>query len=183
MIGQEARQYLLKLAREAIEHYPKKPDIDPKRLSPELLEKRAVFVTLTIDGALRGCIGSLLPQEKLYLSVLHHARHAAYQDPRFPRLDKTEYKKTRIEISILSLPEPVQWDTLDDLLSQLDHTKGVIITYGGRSATFLPQVWEQLPEKEDFLVHLCQKAGLPGTAWQDRDARIETYTVQSFEET
>jgi len=146
-------------------------------------EPRGTFVTLTIKGNLRGCIGHIIPQESLIEGIRVNAINAAFRDPRFPPLTKGEWENVKIEISILTEPKPLSYSDVDDLLKKLrPGIDGVIIKKGYRQATFLPQVWEQLPDKTDFLSHLCQKAGLDGDAWSKAELEVSTYQVQAFEE-
>lgn len=145
--------------------------------------KRGTFVTLTINTRLRGCIGSLSADESIVQGVKHNAVNASFHDPRFPPLSKNEFKKMDIEISLLTEPEPLGFSDSKDLLEKLrPEIDGVILRKGRRSATFLPQVWEQLPDKKRFLAHLCTKAGLDANAWQLPDIEILTYQVQYFKE-
>jgi AmmeMemoRadiSam system protein A len=151
--------------------------------SPKFQEKRGTFVTLTINGALRGCIGHILPQESLIEGVRVNAISAAFRDPRFRPLSKNEFEMIKVEVSILTEPKPLPYTDANDLLSKLrPGTDGVIIRKGHYQATFLPQVWEQLPNKKDFLTHLCLKAGLAGDAWASDKLEVHTYQVQAFEE-
>ena len=144
---------------------------------------RGTFVTLTIKGELRGCIGSLEGREPIVDGVRHNAVNAAFHDPRFRPLGRQELDKVTIEVSILSEPQPLAYTDGEDLLGRLrPGTDGVIIRKGYASATFLPQVWEQLPDKEEFLTHLCLKAGLAPDAWRRGDLEVLTYQVQYFEE-
>jgi AmmeMemoRadiSam system protein B/AmmeMemoRadiSam system protein A len=141
------------------------------------------FVTLKIKGRLRGCIGNLTSTETVLDGVKRNAVNAAFHDPRFSPLSKDDLDRTEIEVSILSEPQPLAYRDGPDLINKLrTHVDGVIIRKGHASATFLPQVWEQLPGAEDFLTHLCQKAGLPSTAWQNSGLEVLTYQVQYFEE-
>ena len=141
------------------------------------------FVTLKIKGRLRGCIGSLTASETVLNGVKRNAVNAAFHDPRFSPLSKDELNRTEIEVSILSEPQPLAYRDGQDLITKLRaHVDGVIIRKGHASATFLPQVWEQLPGPEDFLTHLCLKAGLPSDAWQNSELEVSTYQVQYFEE-
>lgn len=141
------------------------------------------FVTLVLDGALRGCIGTLAAGEPLVRNVRENAVNAAFRDPRFPPLTLDEFQKVVIEVSVLSPPEPLVYADADDLLARMrPGVDGLIVRKGAASATFLPQVWKQLPRRQDFLSHLCLKAGLAARAWQDGDLTIETYQVQFFEE-
>jgi hypothetical protein len=141
------------------------------------------FVTLKIKGRLRGCIGSLTSTETVLDGVKRNAVNAAFHDPRFSPLSKDELDRTEIEVSILSEPQPLAYRDGQDLITKLRaHVDGVIIRKGHASATFLPQVWEQLPGAEDFLTHLCRKAGLPSDTWQNSELEVLTYQVQYFEE-
>ena len=186
MYTRNQKQYLLKLARQAIAYHlehGKSPEIDTGDLDPLLLEKRGVFVTLTINGALRGCIGHLMPIQPLYLDVIDNAINAAFDDPRFDPLSKNELDAIKIEISVLNLPEKLEYKDAADLLKKLIPLKhGVILKQGFYQATYLPQVWEDLGDKELFLGSLCQKAGLYPDEWKTGHPEIQTYTVDKFEE-
>lgn len=123
--------------------------------------KRATFVTLNIDGNLRGCMGSLMPHRTILEDIISNAKAAAFEDPRFPALSKSEFPNLDIEISILTIPKLLEYKDVTDLKSKIDKgTHGVILKQDMQQATFLPQVWEQLPAFEYFFSHLCQKAGL-----------------------
>jgi AmmeMemoRadiSam system protein A len=142
------------------------------------------FVTLKIQGQLRGCIGNLTPTESITNGIRRNAINAAFHDPRFAPLSRIELDQTEIEVSILTEPQPLEYRDKDDLINKLRvNIDGVIIRQGHASATFLPQVWEQLPKPEDFLTHLCMKAGLPSDAWKSSQLEVLTYQVQYFEET
>ncbi len=146
-------------------------------------ERRGVFVTLTVAGGLRGCIGHIVAQGPLVEGVRANALHAAFRDPRFLPLSRAEWGKVEIEVSILSEPQPLKYSGSRDLLEKLQPGKdGVIVKKEFRQATFLPQVWEQLPDKKDFLTQLCLKAGLEADAWQKGGLEVSTYQVQAFEE-
>ena len=141
------------------------------------------FVTLKIDERLRGCIGNLTSDTPLESGVRRNAINAAFHDPRFEPLSASEIDRIEIEISVLSEPQPLIHRDGDDLVKKLrPHIDGVIIRKGHASATFLPQVWEQLPRPQDFLAHLCTKAGLAADSWQKPDLEVSTYEVQYFEE-
>ena len=157
------------------------PEIDFEN-DPVLQERAGTFVTLTIDGALRGCIGSLTADESIISGVKRNAVNAAFQDPRFPPLTEEEAGRMAVEVSILTEAQPLAYKNPKDLLAKLTpRVDGVIIQKGLARATFLPQVWEQLPDKDTFLEHLCTKAGLPPNAWEHQDLNVFTYQVQSFE--
>jgi AmmeMemoRadiSam system protein A len=161
-------------------------DEDTRRAAledPALQPVRATFVTLKRAGELRGCIGTLCACEPLAESVRRNAGNAAFCDPRFPSLTATELSEVTIEVSVLSEPRRLEASGAEDLLRRLrPGVDGVVLRKEGAGATFLPQVWEQLPRTEDFLKHLCLKAGLPRDAWRDAGAEVSTYQVQHFEE-
>ena len=153
-------------------------------LADRALQARCgTFVTLTIDHQLRGCIGSLAATASILDGVSDNALNAAFHDPRFPPLGKTELEAVHIEVSVLSEPIPLTYSDADDLLARLrPGIDGVIIKKGSASATFLPQVWDQLPQPETFLSHLCKKAGLPAGQWREGNLKVRVYQVQYFEE-
>ncbi|MEO1941986.1 MAG: AmmeMemoRadiSam system protein A [Campylobacterales bacterium] len=134
---------------------------------PWLSERRAVFVTLNKKGkpkgsSLRGCIGSLLPYRPLIEDLIENAKSAAFQDPRFPPLAPEELPEVEIEVSLLTLPEKVEYRDIEELRQKIQPFKdGIILQLGNRQATFLPAVWEQIPDFNLFFSHLCLKAGLP----------------------
>lgn len=141
------------------------------------------FVTLKIKGQLRGCIGNLTPEGSVLEGVKRNAVNAAFHDPRFSSISAAELDRTQIEVSILTEPLPLAYRDSQDLIQKLRvNVDGVIIRKGHASATFLPQVWEQLPRPENFLNHLCMKAGLPADAWKHSELEVLTYQVQYFEE-
>ncbi len=184
------RKFMLELARKTVTNAADRGLAEPRPPAPEvkdapakLAQKRACFVTLTKGGVLRGCIGNLLPQAPLYQAIMENARGAALRDPRFPPVSADEVNDLRIEISVLSEPQPLQFSSPADLLGKLKaHEDGVLLKIGGRMATFLPQVWAQLPEKADFLDHLAQKAGCERDAWRGNDVSVSIYHVECFEE-
>ncbi|MBU2497631.1 MAG: AmmeMemoRadiSam system protein A [Proteobacteria bacterium] len=185
-LKEEEGKSLLTVARKTIENAllnqngHAQPD---EELSPRFSEKRGTFVTLTIDDCLRGCIGHITPRESLLEGIRVNAINAAFRDPRFRPLSKEDFKKIKIEISILTEPKPLQYTDADDLLGKLMPGRdGVIIKKGFCQATFLPQVWDQLPDKRAFLGHLCLKAGLEEEAWSRERLEVSTYQVQAFEE-
>ena len=135
---------------------------------PWLEEKRATFVTLKMKNKprgsnLRGCIGSILPYRPLIDDVVANAKAAAFEDPRFPPLTPQEFNEVEIEVSVLTIPEKVEYEDIDDLRTKIrPMVDGVILQLGNHQATFLPAVWEELPNFDIFFAHLCMKAGLPG---------------------
>ena len=149
---------------------------------PALAEPGATFVTLTQRGELRGCIGTLEAHRSLREDVAHNALAAAFRDPRFAPLAARELAITRVEVSVLSAPAPLPVADEADLLARLvPGVDGIVLSWRRQRATFLPQVWEQLPEPRDFIAQLKRKAGLDARFWAD-DVRIERYTVAKFKE-
>jgi AmmeMemoRadiSam system protein A len=177
------RRRLLELADEAIRsglagRRPTPADIET--VPDALRERRGVFVTVTVAGELNGCIGSVWPAEPLYVAVPRLAREAAFADPRLPRLQAGDYRRTAVHISILSAPEPLTVGSDAELLAVLrPGVDGLIITDGTRRATFLPAVWEKLPDSADFLAHLKAKAGMPTSGWPAR-LSVHRYTASEF---
>ncbi|HEX8961673.1 MAG TPA: AmmeMemoRadiSam system protein A [Rhodocyclaceae bacterium] len=154
----------------------------PEPAHPQLAEPGAAFVTLTQDGELRGCIGSLEAWRPLDHDVRANACAAAFRDPRFPPLARAELDGTRVEVSLLTRPEPMSFTDEADVLRQLHPgIDGLILEWRGRRGTFLPQVWDSLPEPNDFLVHLKEKAGLPRDFWAS-DVRLSRYEVRKWKE-
>jgi AmmeMemoRadiSam system protein A len=179
------RVYLLKLARAAIASRLGKKDAPLQLDTPPdfVTDKRGCFVTLNKSGELRGCIGTIEPVQRLADCIADNAVNAAFRDPRFPQLTAAELDEVDIEVSVLTVPQPLEYDGPKDLLKKLKPgVHGVILTNGRHRSTFLPQVWEQLPKPESFLIRLCQKAGLTPNCWQDPDTRIDVYEAEHFAE-
>ncbi|MFC1891690.1 AmmeMemoRadiSam system protein A [Thermodesulfobacteriota bacterium] len=185
-LSEHEGEHLLSVARKTIERrlFDIENDEQEKSdLSPMFSEKRGTFVTLTKNNNLRGCIGHIIPRETLLEGVKVNAINAAFKDPRFPPLSREEWDRIKIEVSILTEPKPLEYSNADDLLNKLrPGIDGVIIKKGFYQATFLPQVWEQLPDKKEFLIHLCMKAGLDSNAWKSEKLEVLTYQAQAFEE-
>lgn len=149
---------------------------------PELHRPGATFVTLMQDGKLRGCIGTLQAWRPLGLDVQENALAAAFRDPRFAALEAKELPRTLIEVSRLTPPEPMAFSDEAEALAQLQPgIDGVILSAGSHRATYLPQVWEQLPEPRDFIAHLKRKAGLAEDYWGP-NLRLERYRVEKWKE-
>ncbi|MBN8442961.1 MAG: AmmeMemoRadiSam system protein A [Dechloromonas sp.] len=173
---------LLKLARDAIAHHLGLRPAAEVGADPRLQERGATFVTLTLGGELRGCIGSLRRQRRLGEDVIINAVSAAFRDPRFPPLSAQEFDQVQVEVSLLSEPDFIEFTDEPDLLRQLrPHEDGLILFAGCGSATFLPQVWEQLPEPRDFLGALKRKAGMPVDRPVD-GLMAARYSVDKWEE-
>ncbi len=151
---------------------------------PLLQQRRGLFVTLKLKGQLRGCIGSLIAVETVAAGVQNHACNAAFNDHRFPPVTAEEVPHLVISVSILNTPQALDFESPADLCRQLAPGRdGVILSHpSGRSATFLPQVWEQLPRCEDFLAALARKAGLKENGWQDEGVSINTYQADVYTE-
>jgi MEMO1 family protein len=150
--------------------------------APFLDEPGATFVTLKLEGELRGCVGTLQPRRRLGEDVRANALAAAFDDPRFPPLARIEYDALEVEVSVLSAPTPIVVDGERELHAQLrPGLDGVTLQWGVHRATFLPQVWEHLPDPREFLAHLKRKAGLPHDFWS-RDLEVWRYTVEKFTE-
>ncbi|MCC6334979.1 MAG: AmmeMemoRadiSam system protein A [Myxococcales bacterium] len=156
----------------------------PKVVVPEdawLYEKKAVFVTLHKDGDLRGCVGQLAARLPLCEAVRSAAKAAAFHDGRFPPLRETELPQVHLEISVLSALEPLEAATEAEALQAIrPGVDGVVLTHGARSGVFIPEMWKQLPDPNEFLFHLKRKAGLP-QAWQP-GTRVERFTAEVWAE-
>ena len=147
-----------------------------------LAEPAPTFVTLTCAGRLRGCVGSLTAVRPLREDVTANARNAAFHDPRFAPVRADEVDALRIEVSLLGPHQPLPASSREDALARLrPGVDGLVLAWRDRRATFLPQVWGQLPDPDAFLRHLALKAGLPADFW-DADVRLAVYSVTSWEE-
>lgn len=180
------KQTLLRIAREAIEDTVKGkrlPPLDLKSFTPLLQEHGASFVTLTVHDELRGCIGALEAYQPLAQDIREHAIAAALEDPRFPPVTKTELSRIKIEVSRLTAPVELAYSSSADLIQKLrPHVDGVILKHGSRRATFLPQVWEKIPNPEEFLNQLCYKMGARAGLWRDTKLQVYIYQVEEFHE-
>lgn len=178
------RRTLLDLARQSIRHgldHGRALEVDPSAYDPALQTPGAAFVTLHRNGELRGCIGSLEAWRPLVSDVAENAFAAAFHDPRFPPLQDNEFDDLAMHLSILSPSEPIRFTDQADLIRQLrPGVDGLVLEDGPRRGTFLPSVWEQLPDPEQFLTHLKLKAGLPPDYWSDR-LRVSRYTAESID--
>ncbi len=187
-LEKKEKAFLLKLARESLSHYfrtGRRLDVEPKDVpTKRLTENGACFVTMHIGGELRGCIGTLEAHRPLVMDVIENALASAFEDPRFRPLSPEELPKVRFSISVLSEPKPFPVKDSEDLLRKLVPGKhGLIVQKGWARATFLPVVWEQLRTKEEFLSHLCMKAGLGAQEWRDtRGMQLQSYEAEEFSE-
>ncbi len=183
VLTEEQGEVLLRLARQAIGEVLGVEEGVTLPLEPGFDVECGTFVTLKIGGALRGCIGNIMADGSVAEGIKRNAENAAFHDSRFSPLTVEELAKVHIDISILSQPQSLDYSDGEDLIAKLrPGIDGVIVRLGMAGATFLPQVWEQLPDPQLFLGHLCQKAGLAATAWRDSHPEIDIYQVQCFEE-
>lgn len=176
---------MLAVARQALVHSATWREVMPLSLENwplPLLEMGASFVTLRREGQLRGCIGSLVATEPLLQDIVHNTDAAARRDPRFPPVEPGDLASIRLDVSVLTPPEPMRVHDENDLLNQLrPGVDGLILQLGNRRATFLPSVWVSLAEPKSFLEHLRLKAGLPGDFWT-ADLSFSRYEALIFEE-
>lgn len=175
----------LQIARDSIRSHFDGSTIDRKSILqqyPQMSMRKATFVTLTLHGQLRGCIGSLIAHRSLLDDLISNAQSAAFRDPRFSPLTMTEFNQITIEVSLLSEPELVPYHDKAELKSLIHRNiDGVILQLGNNQATFLPQVWEELNDFESFFAHLGMKAGI-GSDPLSYHPDIYTYQVEKIKE-
>jgi AmmeMemoRadiSam system protein A len=183
MYTKQQRDLLLEIAEQSIRFHLAgggRMEPEPTDYEDELQKQRATFVTLHRKKELRGCIGTLVAFRPLVVDVAYNAYSAAFSDPRFPPLQIEEMDCLEIHISVLSPSEPMSFGSEQELVGQLQPgIDGLIIEEGRQRGTFLPSVWESLPEPTAFLTHLKLKAGLAADYWSDT-IRISRYTTESF---
>lgn len=181
LINQQDSKILLHAAKNCIEHgitYGLPSEIKLTDYPETLQKKQASFVTLHKHKQLRGCIGSLQASMPLIADVVKNAFMAAFRDPRFVPVTTIEIPEIELDISVLSIPEPINFTSEADLIQQIrPGIDGLILRDQNSSGTFLPSVWEQIPDPNSFLKHLKQKAGLPPDYWSE-NIQIERYTTQ-----
>jgi AmmeMemoRadiSam system protein A len=179
------QRLLLQLARESISYgldHGRAIEVDVQRYDEPLRRPAATFVTLHKSGDLRGCIGALQPYQPLVSDVAEHAYAAAFNDPRFAPLRREELDAIVISISVLGPPQAVEFTDEEQLIAQLrPAVDGLILEEGRNRGTFLPSVWETLPQPRQFLQQLKRKAGLPADYWSE-SLRVSRYTTHSFSE-
>ena len=180
------KSLLVKIARHAIaEAFGLAKPLDKETLirqHPWLAEPGAVFVTLNEHNRLRGCIGSIIAHQPLIDDVIHNAKAAAFSDPRFSPLRKEELDKISLEVSLLTPPKELPYTTIADLKQKIrPGIDGVILRLGNHQATYLPSVWEDLPDFDLFFSTLCQKAGLPSNCLEAHPV-IYTYQAEKITE-
>ncbi len=183
-MDKDLRKYMLFLSREAITDFLRTGSATlPVNPPEDLIKNGASFVTLQSGGKLRGCIGTLEAYRPLYSDVFHNSLNAAFKDPRFRPVSESELERIRIEISVLSARKEIVYTNYSDLKTKIiPGSHGVYIQSSSGNSTFLPQVWDQLPEQDEFLAHLCIKAGLPANYLTENKPVVEVYTVESFKE-
>ncbi|MFZ2189603.1 MAG: AmmeMemoRadiSam system protein A [Candidatus Magasanikiibacteriota bacterium] len=189
MYTQDQQTYLLTLARKSLEYYFETGSIlsvDVSTVDAGLMQKRGAFVTLTKNSELRGCIGHIEPVQEIYKDIIDNALSAGLEDNRFVPVRQEELNDLKIEISILTEPEELVYNSPEDLLNKLHPlVDGVIVEKGRQNATYLPQVWEGWEGKNvkaEFLSSLCQKGGLPEDEWQTGSLKVYTYQAEVFVE-
>jgi AmmeMemoRadiSam system protein A len=182
----EERLLLLQIARNAVEsavNGQELPELEISAMPLRLQEHGASFVTLTLEGNLRGCIGALQASQSLALDVQEHAVAAAMEDYRFRPVLPEEVARLEIEISRLSPGKELEYSNPNELLSRLrPGVDGVVLRHGFQRATFLPQVWEKVPDPADFLTQLCYKMGASGDLWKREHIQVSIYQVEEFKE-
>ncbi len=184
----DEQKFLLDLARSTLERATRgqsPPEVELDKLLPTLTEDRACFVTLRrrLDGALRGCTGTLVARHPLAQEVVSMTIQTAFSDPRFRPVSADEVNGLHVEISVLTPPQPLEFDTPEDLLHKLrPGIDGVTLKLDNRRATFLPQVWESYPDPRVFLSLLSEKMGRAPDAWRHPQIEVETYQAVIIEE-
>ena len=181
-LSAEDRGILRKLAHASIEEGLTGGEltVEVSDYSAALQALRASFVTVHVRNELHGCMGSLEPERPLVVDVVKNAYAAAFRDPRFSALSPREYEYLDVHISLLSIPEPMEFESEEDLLRQLrPGVDGLVLIEGHRRGTFLPAVWETLADSREFLRHLKHKAGLPQDYWSE-SIKIQRYTAESI---
>lgn len=178
----DEKAYLLSLARDALNAAVKGDALpSPKDPPPITKELCGCFVTLKKHGELRGCIGYIEGIKPLYEAIIDNAKNAALKDHRFPRVKEKELKDIDVEVSVLTKPEPLEYSDPDDLLNKIVAGEdGIILRKGWNQSTYLPQVWEQIPDKVQFLEYLSRKGGMSSDGW--KSAEVKRYRAIHFEE-
>lgn len=172
------------LARFAIDYYfvhQRLPKVAADEVAKDLYPKAACFVSVYIDGNLRGCIGDYEVFEPLYLNIIKNSIRAAFSDFRFPQIEKKELSRLQVEVSVLTVPVEYKQKNTDHFLKFLEQRKpGVILEKESQRALHLPQVWEKLPKPADFLSQLCLKASLPSSSWKGKEVKYWIFYLDSL---
>jgi len=182
LLSQEQGQALVRLARYTLDTSIGQRQGTPPPVDPRLNENGATFVTLTVGGTLRGCIGTPQARTSLFEDVQENTVRAATMDPRFPPVSPAELDQIQIEVSVLTPPRLLDCppgERLDRIRPGVD---GLLLTSGFYRGLLLPQVWEKIPQTQDFMDILCRKAGLSSSAWRQSDTKLYTFQVQAFHE-
>jgi len=188
LLSSEEKTYLLALARKSIAAHLDKKKTDESAILDEIPDaarrNAGCFVTLhAADGSLRGCIGVIEPAEPLYRQIIRNAVSAGFHDNRFSPLQSSELSAIQIEISVLSVPEKAVFNTSEELIRTVrPGIDGVILKIGHKQSTFLPQVWDSLPDPESFFRQLSLKQGAAPDAWKKKDAEFFFYQAEFFSE-
>lgn len=172
-------QIIRKSIREEL--FNENSEYDKFKTFEELNQVKGTFITLNLNGILKGCIGSLVAHKTLLEDIIINSKKAAFHDPRFKPLTKEEFKNIEIELSILSKAIKLNYNSVDELKEKITNKHGVILKMGSKQSTFLPQVWEQLTTFELFFERLCEKAGLNCNCINEKP-EIFLYNVQKFKE-
>ncbi|MEA3357050.1 MAG: AmmeMemoRadiSam system protein A [Patescibacteria group bacterium] len=182
-LSRKSEKYLLALAQKSIVSALEKQELEFGVIPEDVKTECGTFVTLKIGGRLRGCVGNIEARDEIYKSVARNAVLAAFEDSRFYPISSNEMSGIKIHVSILSKPKTLEYKDTVDLIDKLTRAKpGVVLEYRDNKATFLPQVWDEVADANEFLTHLCVKAGLLPDAWSspDNGMIIYTYNVQEF---
>lgn len=186
MLKEQDKSYLLKLARQSLDYFFENGEeyqIDETSLPNDLKIKAASIITLKSKGNIRGCIGTLNTNGYLSKDVVANTYSAAFSDPRFQPISETELEDVRIGISLISNSKRIQYDSIGELLSFLNTNKpGVIIKFGKKSATFMPEVWKQVQDPFIFMSELCKKADLGDDFWLYNKLEINGFKIEEFRE-
>ncbi len=186
LLNDEAKRFLLNLSRTTLEEYVKNGKVQEKKesrlLNDFLAEKKGCFVTLNKKDELRGCTGHIFPQEPLYNCIIENTINAASRDERFDPIKENELKDVEIEISILSVPKKIEFVNWQELFSKVTDKDGIVLYFEGKQSTFLPQVWQDIPDKIRFFSQLCLKQGSRPDCWQQDGIEIEVYRAEVFSE-
>ena len=180
MLSDQDKQFLLKLARDTLENSIKNKESKTEDIPPNLLKKGATFVSLYIDNELKNSIGSLFQNQEIFQDVIENTISAASEDPNFPQITEADLDKVKIEISLVKNLTKLKFETEEELFTKIvPHIHGVILKKNNRVSTLLPQVWKQIPDKNDFLTSLASK--LEANDYMI-NSEISTYETETFRE-
>jgi len=181
MVSEENKRFLLNLARKALEEHLEGKESDIEDISDELKNKGASFVTIKINDENLGSIGTLFEHQELFLDAIENAKVAAFEDQRFMPLTIDDLKIAKIEISIIKNLKKLSYESELELLGQINKgINGVIVRHGVRIGTLLPQEWEKINDKVEFLQLICEKASLDKDSWKNPNSEIYVYETETF---